>query len=132
MRTIDSSLYSPHTLDSSDYNRTLDRSRFRRERQQWWQWWWRGAFFHSFFSNVPRIPRTGAFTSNWTKERDTLCSSEMDFLSGDIPPLILAPCAPFAFLGIPVWQKIVGWYSWKKKKEERGKKQREKNLMGDR
>lgn len=74
---------------------------------------------------MPRIPRTGAFTSNWTKERDTLCSSEMDFLSGDIPPLILALCASFAFLGIPRLVKNRGTV-FVKKEEMLGKKERER------
>lgn len=50
----------------------------------------------------------------------------MDFLSGDIPPLILAPCAPFAFLGIPRLVKNRGMVFVKKEEKKDVEKKTER------
>lgn len=53
----------------------------------------------------------------------------MDFLSGDIPPLILAPCAPFAFLGIPRLVKNRGMVFVKKEEKDVEKKTDQKSTV---
>lgn len=53
----------------------------------------------------------------------------MDFLSGDIPPLILAPCASFAFLGIPRLVKNRGMVFVKKEEKDVEKKTDQKSTV---
>ena len=128
-----------HTLDSSDYNRhsiALDSP------GQQWGGTRRPLQAVSFLSLLlslsdPSPERTchtfhepTLSTSNWTKERDALCSrARWIFLAGDIPVLIPAPrCAPFTFLGSRSTKKSRSVFR-KKKKE---KKRKERKVRSDR
>lgn len=91
------------------------------------------AFFLLFLreANVPHIPWTDAFTSNWIKEWDALCSRKMDFLSWRHSGAITRATWSFYVPRKPLDKKsrsVSLKKGWEKKREKKESKRRRLGL----